>query len=255
MFALICTGKEDVSDMAKAMRLDKFLCEMGFGSRSQIKNDLKKKQVTVNGQTAIRPEQRIDPESDSVCYKGQPVQYAAYVYYLLNKPAGCVSATEDASCKTVLDYLTGVARKDLFPVGRLDKDTEGLLVLTNDGNLAHRLLSPKKHVPKTYYAKVAGCVQEEHIAQFAEGISIGDEKPTLPARLEILSSGESSEILLTITEGRFHQVKRMFQAIGCEVTYLKRVSMGGLQLDGSLAPGEYRALTEEEVALLQKGNP
>lgn len=240
--------------MAKAMRLDKFLCEMGFGSRSQIKNDLKKKQVTVNGEIATRPEQKIDPETDSVCYKGQAVQYLAYVYYLLNKPAGCVSATEDVSSKTVLDYLTDVTRKDLFPVGRLDKDTEGLLVLTNDGDLAHRLLSPKKHVPKTYFAKIAGCVKEEHIAQFEKGISIGDEKPTLPARLEILSSGAESEILLTITEGRFHQVKRMFQAIGCEVTYLKRVSMGGLQLDPSLAPGEYRALTEEEVTLLQKGD-
>lgn len=238
--------------MAKEMRLDKFLCEMGLGSRSQIKSDLKKKMVTVNGTTVLKPEQKINPQTDSITYQGQPVCYAEFEYYLFHKPAGCVTATKDASCKTVLDYLTDTIRKDLFPVGRLDKDTEGLLLLTNDGELSHRLLSPKKHVPKTYYAKVDGWIKEEHISLFEAGLDIGDDTLTLPAKLEIISSGEESEILLTITEGRFHQVKRMVQTTGGTVTYLKRLSMGPLSLDKDLSAGQYRPLTEEELTLLKQ---
>lgn len=238
--------------MAKEIRLDKFLCEMGIGTRSQIKLYIKKQMVTVNDTTARKPEQKIDPDTDVVSFDGHEVTYAQYEYYMFHKPSGCVTATKDTADKTVLDYFTGVRRKDLFPVGRLDKDTEGLLLVTNDGALAHQLLSPKKHVPKTYYAKINGRVTEEHIPEFRTGLDIGDDTPTLPSSLQILSSGDVSEILLTITEGRYHQVKRMFAAIGCQVTYLKRLSMGSLLLDEQLSPGHYRPLTEEELSLLKQ---
>lgn len=224
---------------------------MGLGSRSQVKADLKKGRVTVNGIPVRKPEQKIKPGADTVCFDEKPVLYAEYEYYMFHKPAGCITATEDASDKTVLDYLTDTIRKDLFPVGRLDKDTEGLLLITNDGELAHQLLSPKKHVPKTYYAKICGTVTPEHIPAFARGLDIGEEDLTLPAQLEILSSGEQSEILLTITEGRYHQVKRMFQAIGCTVTYLKRIRFGALTLEETLLPGTYRPLTKEEINSLK----
>ncbi|MGI6070250.1 MAG: pseudouridine synthase [Blautia sp.] len=237
--------------MAKEIRLDKYLSEMGIGTRSQIKNFLKKRQVTVGGVLAVKPEQKIRPGEDIICFDGQVISYTPLVYYMFHKPAGCVTATKDASEKTVLDFLPNVRRKDLFPVGRLDKDTEGLLLITNDGELAHQLLSPKKHVPKTYYAKIDGQVLPAHIQKFQEGIDIGDPSPTLPSQLQILSSGPTSEILLTITEGRYHQVKRMFEAIGCKVTYLKRQSMGGLPLDETLAPGSFRPLTAEELKLLR----
>ena len=169
---------------------------------------------------------------------------------MLNKPAGVISATEDAAARTVLDLIATKKRKDLFPVGRLDKDTEGLLLITNDGELAHRLLSPKKHVDKVYFARIAGRVTEEDREAFAIGVDIGDEKLTLPAELRILCSDEVSEIELTIREGRFHQVKRMFEAVGKEVIYLKRLSMGQLVLDDSLNVGAYRELTKEELKLL-----
>ena len=204
----------------------------------------------VNGVPARRPEDKIDTEKDSVVFRGSPVGYVEYEYFMLNKPAGVVSATEDRTERTVFDLIDARQRKDLFPVGRLDKDTEGLLLVTNDGGMAHRLLSPKKHVDKVYYAKVAGRITEEHVRLFAEGVDIGDEKPTLPAELTVLSSGEISEIELVIREGRFHQVKRMFQAAGGEVIYLKRLRMGSLVLDRELQPGEYRKLTEEEVRAL-----
>lgn len=236
----------------RMMRLDKFLCETGFGTRSEVKNLLKKGLVTVNGETVKKPEQKIDENGDHVICNGVKASYAEYVYLMLHKPAGVVSATEDRRDRTVLDLLTDIPVKDLFPVGRLDKDTEGLLLLTNDGELAHRLLSPKKHVDKTYYAKIDGAVTEEHVTQFQEGLEIGEKKPTLPAKLEILASGTQSEIRVTIHEGKFHQIKRMFQAVGCEVTYLKRLSMGTLTLDESLVQGAYRHLTEEEVHALKE---
>lgn len=234
------------------MRLDKFLCETGFGTRSEVKNLLKKGLVTVNGEVTKKPETKVDEHTDCVTCNGVPASYAEYTYIMLYKPAGVVSATEDKHDRTVLDLLTGENIKDLFPVGRLDKDTEGLLLLTNDGELAHRLLAPKKHVDKTYYAKIDGTVKEEHIAMFEEGLDIGEKKLTLPAKLEILESGAANEIRVTIHEGKFHQVKRMFQAIGCEVTYLKRLSMGTLMLDDGLEKGAYRHLTEEEVTALKE---
>ena len=232
------------------IRLDKYLADMGCGTRSQVKREIAGGSVMVNGAPARRPEDKIDTEKDSVVFRGSPLGYTEYEYFMLNKPAGVVSATEDRTERTVLDLIDARQRKDLFPVGRLDKDTEGLLLVTNDGGMAHRLLSPKKHVDKVYYAKVAGRITEEHVRLFAEGLDIGDEKPTLPAELTVLSSGEISEIELVIREGRFHQVKRMFQAAGGEVIYLKRLHMGSLVLDRELQPGEYRKLTEEEVRAL-----
>ena len=232
------------------IRLDKYLADMGCGTRSQVKREIAGGSVMVNGAPARRPEDKIDTEKDSVVVRGRPQGYTEYEYFMLNKPAGVVSATEDRTERTVLDLIDARQRKDLFPVGRLDKDTEGLLLVTNDGGMAHRLLSPKKHVDKVYYAKVAGRITEEHVRLFAEGVDIGDEKPTLPAELTVLSSGEISEIELVIREGRFHQVKRMFQAAGGEVIYLKRLRMGSLVLDRELQPGEYRKLTEEEVRAL-----
>lgn len=234
----------------KAVRLDKYLAEMGKGSRSQIRQDLKKGLVKVNGVTVKAAETKIDPSADQVSFGGEAVAYVSFEYYMLNKPAGCVSATEDRREKTVLDLITGRSRNDLFPVGRLDKDTEGLLLITNDGDLAHRLLHPKKHVDKTYYARIRGAVSEEMIRSFEKGLDIGDGKLTLPAKLKVLSGGEVSEVEITIHEGRFHQIKRMVEAAGSRVLYLKRLTMGPLTLDPMLKTGEYRALTEEEKAKL-----
>ena len=232
------------------MRLDKFLCEMGIGTRSEVKAYLKKGQVTVNGEITKKPEVKIDENKDEICFLGQKLAYEAVQYFLLNKPAGCVTATRDNLSETVMSFLPENRRDDLFPVGRLDKDTEGLLLITNDGQLAHELLSPKKHVDKTYFAVIDGEVKEEHKQLFLEGLDIGDEELTMPAQLKILKTGEISEIELTIQEGRFHQVKRMFEAVGTKVTYLKRISMGPLVL-GNLQPGEVRVLTEAEIEQLK----
>lgn len=236
------------------IRLDKYLTEMSVGSRSEVKKAIIKGLTEVNGETVKKPEQKIDLALDQVCFQGRRITYVAMEYYMLNKPAGVISASEDRHETTVVDLITEKKRKDLFPVGRLDKDTEGLLLITNDGELAHRLLSPKKHVDKVYYAKIDGNVTEEDKKVFAEGVDIGEEKPTLPAKLDILKSGEESEITLTIREGKFHQVKRMFHAVGKEVVYLKRLRMGSLVLDENLKPGEYRALTDEERRLLTGEN-
>ena len=232
--------------MAMAMRLDKFLSHMGYGTRSEVKKEITKGNVKINGLSVRKPETKIDTEKDEVMYREQPAAYEKYEYYMLNKPAGVISATTDKKEKTVLDLIGEKQRKGLFPVGRLDKDTEGLLLITNDGELAHRLLSPKKHVDKVYYVRVQGELAEEDIRRLAEGIDIGEEKLTLPARLVIRKSGQFSEAEITIQEGKFHQVKRMFHALGKEVVYLKRLSMGTLVLDGNLKPGEYRKLTKEE---------
>lgn len=229
------------------IRLDRFLSEMGVGSRADVKKQIRWGKVTVDGRCIRQPEFKMDEQSAVVTYKGMPVAYQKFSYYMLNKPAGVVSATADKKDKTVLDLIEGNKRKDLFPVGRLDKDTEGLLLLTNDGELAHRLLSPKKHVDKVYYARVAGIVTDEDVRVFAEGMEIGDGDTAKPSVLKIVQSGEESEILLTIQEGKFHQVKRMFHAVGKEVVYLKRLSMGTLTLDENLQPGQYRVLTDKEI--------
>ena len=246
------------------MRLDKYLAEMGEGTRQEVKAFIRKGRVMVNGVPVKKPEAKVEEGKDQVTLDGREIPYQKYLYYMLNKPAGVITATTDSRDRTVLDLLGEDRRKDLFPVGRLDKDTEGLLLITNDGPLAHRLLSPRKHVDKCYYAKVRGEVTGEDVEQFAQGLflaGLGEEKEekTMPARLEILKTASTagkeapgivSEILLTIQEGKFHQVKRMFQAVGKEVLYLKRLSMGSLKLDPELAPGQYRELTKEEMERL-----
>lgn len=240
--------------MAKLLRLDKYLADMQVGTRTEVKQLIKKGQVSVDGEIAKKPEQKIDSSQAQVIVQGERVGYTEMEYWMLHKPGGYVSATVDKKDKTVLELLKDSKRKDLFPVGRLDKDTEGLLFLTNDGELAHQLLSPKKHVDKTYYAKIDGVVTEEHVKVFAEGLDIGEKSKTMPAKLEILSvKDQISEIKVTIQEGKFHQVKRMFEAIGTKVTYLKRLSMGTLVLDEKLPLGEARLLTEEEIVALKSG--
>lgn len=236
------------------MRLDKYLAEMGVGTRQEVKKQIRQGKAAVNGTVVKAADTKIDENCDEVTICGRNISYVSYEYYMLNKPAGVVSATEDRRDTTVIDLIKEKKRKDLFPVGRLDKDTEGLLLITNDGDLAHRLLAPKKHVDKVYYAKIDGMVTEEDVKRFAEGIDIGaeEEEMTRPAKLDIMKSAEESEIRLTIHEGKFHQVKRMFLAVGKEVTYLKRERMGTLCLDENLKPGEYRLLTEEEIENVRK---
>lgn len=232
------------------IRLDKYLADMGIGTRSQVKKEISKGTVKVNHTVIQKPETKIDIQKDHVTYLEEPVGYQDYEYYMLNKPAGVVSATEDKRDQTVLDLITGKKRKDLFPVGRLDKDTEGLLLITNDGALAHRLLAPAKHVDKVYYAVIEGVVTSADVQLFRSGIDIGEKDLTRSAALMILSVDElqnRSEIHLTIHEGKFHQVKRMFAAVDKEVIYLKRISMGSLILDQTLAPGAYRPLTDKEL--------
>lgn len=240
------------------MRIDKLLAELNFGTRTEIKKEIRAGLLEVNGIIIRQPDFHVTPSRDAVSYRGMPVIYTEYEYYLLNKPAGYVSATKDNVYPTVMELLTGTVRPDLFPVGRLDVDTEGLLLITNDGQLAHFLLSPKRHVDKIYFARIAGLVTAEDAAAFLEGVDIGEKAPTLPARLEILSADArngTSEIRITLHEGKFHQIKRMFRAIGKEVTYLKRIAMGALILDEDLPPGGYRQLTAQETAALKEYMP
>lgn len=229
------------------IRLDKYLADMGVGTRAEVKKYIKQGKVTVDGAVVKSAELKIDQEVQQVMFQGSPIGYEEFEYYMLHKPAGVISATTDSKDKTVVDLISDKKRKNLFPVGRLDKDTEGLLLITNDGDLAHRLLSPKKHVDKVYYAKVDGIVSEEDVKVFREGVAIGQGEIAKPAVLEILKADTVSEIKVTIQEGKFHQVKRMFHTIGKEVLYLKRLSMGSLVLDDSLPLGAYRKLTREEL--------
>lgn len=237
--------------MAEQLRLDKYLADMGVGTRSEIKVWIRKGRVKFNQEICTRPEQKVLLDSDEITFDDALIDYVKYQYIMLHKPAGVVSATMDKVSTTVLDLIKDKKCKDLFPVGRLDKDTEGLLLITNDGDLAHQLLSPKKHVDKVYFARVEGKVTKEDAEAFRKGVDIGEEALTLPANLDILSSQDISEVRLTIQEGKFHQVKRMFDAVGKEVIYLKRLSMGSLVLDQDLQPGEYRALTEDELKKLK----
>lgn len=229
------------------IRLDKYLADMSIGTRAEVKKAIRQGRVKVDNQVVKIPETKIDEQNQEVLFDEKPVSYQKFEYYMLNKPAGVISATRDFKTQTVLDLVSDKQRKDLFPVGRLDKDTEGLLLITNDGELAHKLLSPSKHVDKVYYAKIEGRVTEDDKRAFAQGISIGNGEVAKPAKLEILAADEISEISLTIQEGKFHQVKRMFESVGKKVIYLKRISMGSLVLDGNLKPGEYRALTKKEI--------
>lgn len=247
------------------IRLDKFLADMQVGTRSQVKEYVRKGRIKVDGEVVTKSDIKIDENTAVVSFDGQTIGYVELEYYMLNKPAGVLSATTDKKVQTVVDLIDS-ARKDLFPVGRLDKDTEGLLLITNDGQLAHELLSPKKHVDKTYLAHIIGDLPGDAIDIFKEGMEL-DDFTTMPAELEVVGepdmeteySGKDAVVVhremgekvttvkLTIQEGKFHQVKRMLAAVGCEVIYLKRLRMGKLLLDDSLAPGEYRELSGEEV--------
>ena len=240
----------------KTQRLDKVLSHMGYGTRSELKRYIRLGMVEVNGVTVKDGGMQVDPYDDEITVGGERVRFREYVYLMLNKPKGVVSATEDARDRTVIDLLADEYRHFApFPVGRLDKDTEGLLLLTNDGKLAHRLLSPRKHVPKTYVAEVEGDVDEQDRRMFAEGVTLDDGYVTMPAKLDILDRDVRdgriiSRVELTIVEGKFHQVKRMFKAVGKRVVSLRRTAMGPLKLDETLAPGEYRELSEQEQSAL-----
>ncbi len=235
--------------MPKMMRLDRYLTECGAGTRSEVKNLIKKGRVSVDGQPVKDNSIKLDAENAVVVLDGIQLCYEEFRYFMLNKPQGVVSATRDGLSSTVIELLEGENPKGLFPVGRLDKDTEGFLLITNDGQLGHELLSPKKHVDKKYIARVDRELSEEEMKIFAEGVDIGDEKPTMPAEIRRVD-----ELLyeVILREGRYHQVKRMFEAFGSTVVYLKRVSMGALGLDESLAPGEYRRLTADELEALRR---
>ncbi|UEL46103.1 pseudouridine synthase [Terrisporobacter hibernicus] len=239
--------------MAKKLRIDKILSNVGYGSRAEIKVYCKKGLVKVNDKVISNPGTQVDTDTDKIEFNNEVVKYREFVYIMMNKPDGYLSATFDKRDPIVLDLIeSSYLAFEPFPVGRLDKDTEGLLVLTNDGKLAHRVLSPKKHVPKTYYAKIDGVVTEKDVKAFEDGVTLDDGYETMPSQLKILESGETSEIELTIHEGKFHQVKRMFESVGKKVVYLKRLSMGKLKLDETLSLGEYRELTEEEVKLIEE---
>lgn len=275
------------------MRIDKLLCEMSVGTRSEVKKLIAKGLVTVNGAVVRDAGMHVAEETAGIAVDGRPVSYQRYEYYLLNKPAGVISASRSdlrsKSERCVVDLIEGKSRKDLFPVGRLDKDTEGLLLITNDGALAHRLLSPKRHVWKCYYAELSGPVSDEALLRLSEGVEIGDETPTLPCRVartaflgrgarrkmpdgdgraegagvfEAEGAGEQAEasapagqaaVLITIREGRYHQIKRMAEAVGNRVTYLRRLSMGSLLLPETLPEGAFRKLTEAEISALAEG--
>ena len=233
-------------------RIDKVLAAMGLCSRKEAVAYARKGAIAVDGVVCRDASRKIDPDQVCLTFNGQPVGYQEHVYLMLHKPLGVLSATEDRDQQTVLDLLPGVYRsRGVFPVGRLDKDTEGLLLLTNDGGLAHRLLSPKYHVDKVYYTRVAGCLTEEDRLAFRQGMVLGDGLHCLPAELEILSAGEESEAHVTLREGKFHQVKRMLAARGKPVLYLERVKMGNLTLDRDLPRGSFRFLRPEELESLQ----
>jgi 16S rRNA pseudouridine516 synthase len=232
--------------------LDRWLANAGCGSRAEVKRMIKSGRVCLNGQTARDAKTQVAPERDRVTLDGKPIIYRRFLYLMLYKPPGVISATEDSRERTVLDLIDPQYRdKGLFPVGRLDKDTEGLLLLTNHGALGHRLLSPKKHVVKNYFARVAGRVTEADRLAFGRGIVLDDGYQTLSAELTIVTAAEISEVRVALREGKFHQIKRMFRALDKEVVYLKRLAMGSLVLDGQLGLGEYRELTEAEIAALE----
>ncbi len=267
--------------MGKMVRLDRFLAQAGIGSRAEVKKLIRSGRILVNDVPAQRGEHKIDEESDVILMDGRKVSSMTVPTVMLNKPAGVVSATQDNHDRTVIDLISEPWAEKLFPVGRLDKDTEGLLLLTSDGMMSHELLSPKKHVVKTYFAIVSGDIDEGLCGQFLEGLDIGEKRKTLPAELIFLNDemkdvqenppkeqaefwrlgisehdlGRCGEneccIVISITEGKFHQIKRMFEAVGREVHFLKRIAMGNLVLDPDLEPGQYRALSDDEISMLR----
>lgn len=236
------------------MRLDKFLADCGIGTRTEIKKYIKAGRVCVSGHKSLKPDLKIDELKDDVFFDEKKVVYKKFVYLMLNKPQDYISAVWDNRNKCVVDLVPEeYLHYDVYPVGRLDIDTEGLLILTNDGELTHKLLSPKYEINKMYFAEISGVVTEDDCERFKEGVVLDDGYKAKPAKLEILSSGESSKIKVSVTEGKFHQVKRMFEAVGKKVTYLKRLSMNELSLDETLKLGEVKELSENELTLLKKG--
>lgn len=238
------------------MRIDKLLAHSGFGTRKQVRQIIKDKLVQVNGETITNHGVKVDPDHDKITVANTPVNYQEFVYFMLNKPQGVISATEDDFHETVVDLLEpNDIVQEPHPVGRLDIDTEGLLILTNDGKLTHHLTSPNREVEKVYMANIDGIVTQEDVTAFKEGLTLDDGYQAKPGYLEVLKLDEENQLSLikvTITEGKFHQVKRMFQAVGKEVLTLKRMAMGGLELDPSLEPGTYRELTSQEIDLLKQ---
>ncbi|MDE6475822.1 MAG: rRNA pseudouridine synthase [Erysipelotrichaceae bacterium] len=229
------------------MRLDKLLAHAGYGTRKEVKVLIRKKRVSVNDEICTQSDFSLQPQ-DIVCVDNKRIQLEEFQYLMLHKPAGVLSATQDDIHTTVLDLIEEPLLKGCFPVGRLDIDTEGLLLITNDGKLAHRLLSPKKHVEKTYFVILKHSLQEKDIHLLEQGMDIGNDEKCLPAKVEVI---ERHQIYLTICEGKYHQIKRMMKCLGNEVCYLKRLRMGPLLLDASLAVGKYRFLTEEEIEMLK----
>lgn len=237
--------------MGKIQRLDKILSNSGYGTRKEVKQLVRQGKVTVNGVTAVDSAMHVDPETSIINIEGERLDYREFIYLMMNKPAGVISATFDNKLKTVIDLLPDKYKIfDPFPVGRLDRDTEGLLIITNDGELAHKLLSPKKRVPKTYYAIIDGMVTEKDVRHFSEGVILDDGYKTLPAQLKIIRQGDNSETEIVIYEGKFHQIKRMFEAVGKKVKFLMRISMGNIELDENLQTGEFRELNQEEINML-----
>jgi 16S rRNA pseudouridine516 synthase len=233
------------------MRLDKFLKENNICSRSESKQILKKGLIKVNGNVIKDSSYKLNLENDVVTYNDKEIKYEEFVYIMLNKPSGVVSATSDTKDSTVVDLVSEYAYKEIFPFGRLDKDSVGLVILSNDGKLAHELLSPKKHVSKVYYLKIKGNLTNDDIEAFEKGITLEDGYVTKPGKLEIIKSDDVSECLATISEGKFHQLKRMFIALNKEVVFLKRIKFKDIELDESLNEGEYRLLSEEEINSLK----
>lgn len=236
------------------VRVDKFLADSGIATRSKIRELAKKGLIRVNNEIVKKTDLKIDVQKDEIFFDGKKIEYQKYHYYILNKPAGYITATIDSRDKTVMDILKDVPYKNMFPVGRLDKDTEGLLLITDDGDLAHKLLAPKNHIDKTYFVKCSGIISDRDISVLESGVDIGDNKPTMPARAVLKATDDEkniSELFLTIREGRFHQVKRMIKAVGKTVIYLERVAFGSIKLDDSIERGKYRRLTEDEIEELK----
>ena len=230
------------------MRLDKFFSSQSLASRKEVRTLVKAGRIIVNGQPALSPEQPVDPAADSIRLDGEEIAYQEHVYLMLNKPQGVVSATEDGRCRTVLDLVPPeLWRKGLFPAGRLDKDTVGFVLLTDDGDFAHRILSPKQHVPKTYEAIISAPVNRTDIAAFEAGLPLADGTVCRPAALSVLNEGEQPLVRIVLHEGKYHQIKRMFEARGKRVLWLKRTMIGGLELDKTLPPGGCRAILHKEL--------
>lgn len=233
------------------VRLDKLLSSQGFGSRIEIKNLLKQGNVIINGKIVRSAEYKSDSEKDNIFVNGKQINYQKNVYYMLNKPQGVVSASRDPKERTVLDLLPQEMRRPgLFPAGRLDKDTEGLIIITDDGAFAHEILSPKKHVDKKYFAILDSTIKPEQIELFENGVTLSDGYECMPARLEIIKNDENAQVYVTLREGKYHQIKRMFLSFGTTVIYLKRLSMGGLFLDDVLKKGDFKQLNDSEVNMI-----